>query len=105
MTSAADRFTTAQRELAKKGIRLAMRPQGFVVRYAKGDATGRVCDDMDEAIAFGRAMAPAPSETAPAPRKPAKRPRKRSTPKSRWKARILRHNAKVARRKKPVDEI
>jgi hypothetical protein len=54
MTSAAERFTAAQRDLALKGVHLSMRPGEYEVRAGKSID---ILEDLDEAIVRGHELA------------------------------------------------
>jgi hypothetical protein len=92
-------FDRATAELRALGITLASLPGEYRVNYRNGgDATARMAETLDEALALGRELA----ADAPAPARPAygKRRRRplRMTPKAVRRRMIRKHNQRMRAR-------
>src|SRR5450432_3615131 len=92
-------FDLATAELRALGITLASLPGEYRVNYRNGsDATARMAETLDEALALGRELAAdAPASARPAQGKRRRRPL-RMTPKAVRRRMIRKHNQRMRSR-------
>jgi hypothetical protein len=92
-------FADASAELRRLGIDLTRLPGEYAVNFANGgDATTRIFETLDEALAAGREMAAERAAAAPNSAGPRRRRRRRMTPKAYNKRLRLAHMRKLRAR-------
>lgn len=100
-TPSITRFELVAAELRTLGISLRRLPGEYCVNFRYGgDGTGRMAEDLDQALKLGRAMAADKAADQTTTNKPTRRRwrRKKMTPKTRRRRFILGHNRRLRAR-------